>query len=77
MYVGVFVRVGADDARVPIFTVIDPNTADQLFGLLLPVWDDVLMCCQLVMVVVCIFDLVLDAGVSKSMNRGCNCPMSR
>ena len=22
MYVGVFVRVGADDARVPIFTVI-------------------------------------------------------
>ena len=24
MYVGVFVRVGADDARVPIFTVIDP-----------------------------------------------------
>ena len=27
VYVGVFVRVGADDARVPIFTVIDPICA--------------------------------------------------
>ena len=25
VYVGVFVRVGAGDARVPIFTVIDPS----------------------------------------------------
>ena len=28
VYVGVFVRVGADDARVPIFTVIDPTYTD-------------------------------------------------
>ena len=29
VYVGVFVRVGAYDARVPIFTVIHPNTVGR------------------------------------------------
>ena len=31
VYVGVFVRVGADDARVPIFTVIDPRQRARSF----------------------------------------------